>query len=121
MEYGRGLAEAILKRRLRLARLHELDDDAVREELTSIRGIGRWSADIYLLMALGRPNVWPQGDLALAQAMCEVLGLERRPTHDEQLELSAPWQPWRAVAARMLWHHYLSTPRGRAVARESRS
>jgi DNA-3-methyladenine glycosylase II len=88
----------------------------VRDELMSIRGIGRWSADIYLLMALGRPDVWPQGDLALAQALREVLRLERRPTHEEQLEICLQWQPWRAVAARLLWHHYLSTPRRLAVA-----
>jgi len=111
-DYARGLAEAVIRRRLRLRRLVELDDERVRDELTSIRGIGRWSADIYLLMALGRPDVWPQGDLALAQAMREVLGLDRRPTHEEQLEISSRWQPWRAVAARLLWHHYLSTPRG---------
>jgi DNA-3-methyladenine glycosylase II len=111
IEYARGLAEAVARRRLRLNRLVELDDEGVRAELMSIRGIGRWSADIYLLMALGRPDVWPRGDLALAQAMSEVLRLEQRPTHDEKLEISSRWQPWRAVAARLLWHHYLSTPR----------
>jgi DNA-3-methyladenine glycosylase II len=116
IDYARGLAEAIACRRLRLRRLFELDDQRVRDELMSIRGIGRWSADIYLLMALGRPDVWPQGDLALAQAMREVLRLERRPTHEEQLEISSQWQPWRAVAARLLWHHYLSTPRRLAAA-----
>jgi DNA-3-methyladenine glycosylase II len=121
MDYARGLAEAIVTRRLRLARLHKLDDEGVRNELMSIRGIGRWSADIYLLMALGRPDVWPRGDLALAQAMREVLALERRPTHEEQLEISEPWQPFRAVAARMLWHHYLSTPRSRVAAAERRA
>src|SRR5262245_51852485 len=69
IDYARGLADAVVRRRLRLRRLVELDDEDVRDELMSIRGIGRWSADIYLLMALGRPDVWPQGDLALAQAM----------------------------------------------------
>jgi DNA-3-methyladenine glycosylase II len=112
VEYARGLAEAVIRRRLRLRNLVELDDERVRDQLTAIRGIGRWSADIYLLMALGRPDIWPQGDLALAQAMREVLRLDRRPSHEEQLEISSRWQPWRAVAARLLWHHYLSTPRG---------
>jgi len=110
-DYARGLAEAILQRRFRLHRLATLEDEHARDALVSIRGIGRWSADIYLLMALGRPDVWPQGDLALAQALREVLELDRRPTHDEQLAITEPWKPWRAVAARLLWHHYLSTRR----------
>jgi DNA-3-methyladenine glycosylase II len=113
IDYSRGLASAIVERRFSLGRIARLEDDPAREQLIAMRGIGRWSADIYLLMALGRPDIWPQGDLALAQAMREVLGLERRPTHDEQLAISAAWKPWRAVAARLLWHHYLSTPRTR--------
>jgi len=110
-DYARGLAEAILRRRFRLNRLATLEDQHAREQLIAVRGIGRWSADIYLLMALGRPDVWPHGDLALAQALREVLELDRRPTYDEQLEITEPWKPWRAVAARLLWHHYLSTRR----------
>ena len=113
-DYARGLAQAILERRFRLTRLATLEDQHARDELISIRGIGGWSADIYLLMALGRPDIWPQGDLALGQALREVFDLDRRPTHDEQIEFARAWRPWRAVAARLLWHHYLSTPR-RAV------
>src|SRR5262245_38190054 len=97
-DYARGLAQAILERRFRLNRLASLEAEHARDELISIRGIGRWSADIYLLMALGRPDIWPQGDLALAQALREVFALDQRPTHDEQLEITEPWKPWRAVA-----------------------
>ena len=113
VDYARGLASAIAEGRFSLGRIARLADDLAREQLITMRGIGRWSADIYLLMALGRPDIWPQGDLALAQAMREVLSLERRPTHDEQLAITVAWKPWRAVAARLLWHHYLSTPRTR--------
>ena len=74
-------------------------------------GIGRWTADIYLLMGLGRPDVWPDGDLALAGAMRRAKGLAALPTRDEQRRVAAAWQPWRAVAARILWHAYLSGER----------
>lgn len=106
--YGRGLAEAIVRRDLNLAALNSMDDDAVRSELTKLKGIGRWTADIYLLMALLRPDVWPRGDLALALAVQHVKKLSRRPTEDELSMMSRAWQPWRSVAARLFWHHYLS-------------
>jgi len=105
--YGRHLAESIMERSLDLEALASLDDDAVKSELEKIKGIGRWTSDIYLLMVLRRPDIWPRGDLALAAAAHEVKQLERRPTQDELDSLSLAWRPWRAVAARILWHHYL--------------
>ena len=108
--YGRGLAQAILDGHLDLAKLEALDDAAVRSELMVIKGIGPWTADIYLLMALRRPDVWPIGDLALASAAWRVKGLASRPTPEELDDLGAGWRPWRAVAARLLWHYYLSAP-----------
>ncbi len=80
-----------------------------RATLLALRGIGPWSADIYYLMALRRPDVWPVGDLALAIALQEVKRLRGRPDTERQLAMSADWAPWRSVAARLLWHHYLST------------
>jgi len=106
--YGRHLARAILDGELDLRALHVKDDDTVRAELIGIKGIGRWSADIYLLMALRRPDVWPSGDLALAVAAQRVKRLASRPTRDELDAMSGAWRPWRAVAARLLWHYYLS-------------
>jgi DNA-3-methyladenine glycosylase II len=106
--YGRELAGAILGGRLNLAELGTLDDADVRSELMDIKGIGPWTADIYLLMALRRPDVWPSGDLALASAAQRVKRLAARPTPDELDTLGADWTPWRAVAARLLWHYYLS-------------
>jgi DNA-3-methyladenine glycosylase II len=109
-KYGRELAGAILDGYLNLVELETLDDEAVRSELMVVKGIGPWTADIYLLMALRRPDAWPSGDLALANAAQRVKRLASRPTPDELDALGANWRPWRAVAARLLWHYYLSNP-----------
>ena len=106
--YGRELARSIVEGLLDLDALGSMDDAAVRSELVKIKGVGRWTADIYLLMVLRRPDIWPTGDLALAVAAQKVKRLRSRPTPDELDEISAPWKPWRAVAARILWHYYLS-------------
>jgi DNA-3-methyladenine glycosylase II len=106
--YVRYLAIALVEGRLDLATLAKLDDDAARAALVSLKGIGSWTADIYLLMALRRPDVWPAGDLGLQIGMQLVKGLPRRPTADETVLLAEAWRPWRAVAARLLWHHYLN-------------
>ena len=110
--YARDLAGALADG-FDLERLADLPEDEVRSSLMRLRGIGRWTADIYLIMCLRRPDVWPHGDQALASAARELLGLPTRPTFDA-LELRArSWRPHRATAARILWHHYLSV-RGRA-------
>ena len=106
--YCRGLAAAIVNGDFRLAQLRRKSDERARDELLAIVGIGPWTADIYLLMALNKPDIWPVGDLALAEAMREIKGLETRPSGEEQLEIAEHWRPWRAVAARIHWHHYLS-------------
>lgn len=113
--YGRALARMILDGRLDLPALEHLPDDAVREALLRVPGIGNWSADIYLLMVLLRPDVWPHGDRALALSVQRVLGLQATPTYDELREMSADWQPWRAVAARLFWHDYLSRRAGKSA------
>ena len=110
--YCRALAEEIVGGRLRLADLARMDDESAHERLTRLPGVGRWTADIYLLMALGRPDVWPRGDLALARAAQRVKGLPRRPDDDELAAMAEAWRPWRAAAARLLWHDYLSRRRG---------
>lgn len=110
--YGRALATAVGDGSLDLDGLPRLDDEAARRELVAIPGIGPWTATIYLLMVLGRPDVWPVGDIALAQAVAEVKGLATRPSPEEMAELGRAWRPWRSVAARLFWHDYLSR-RGR--------
>ena len=109
--YGRHLAEAIGQGDLDLTTLNRLDDTEAKSRLMRIKGIGSWTADIYLLMAMGRPDVWPSGDLALAVAVERVKKMPRRPSPQELGALSRKWQPWRAVAARILWHFYLSHTR----------
>jgi len=111
--YGRALAVAVDSGALDLARLHGLDDEAVHESLQAIPGVGPWTSTIYLLMVLGRPDVWPVGDIALAESVGEVKGLGRRPDAAEMATLGEAWRPWRSVAARLFWHDYLRR-RGRA-------
>src|SRR5437899_3308457 len=106
--YTRLLAESLSRRHFDLRYLHELHDDAARKMLIAFKGIGNWTADIYLLSALRRPDIWPVGDLALATAVQEVKRLRTRPSPERLEKMSAPWRPWRAVAARLFWHHYLS-------------
>ena len=106
--YGRNLADAIITERLNLTELSDLDDAQAKEQLMNIKGIGPWTADIYLLMALGRPDIWPNGDIALASAVQKLKGIASRPSFEELNSMSLKWKPWRAVAARILWHYYLS-------------
>ncbi|MCB9139345.1 MAG: DNA-3-methyladenine glycosylase 2 family protein [Caldilineaceae bacterium] len=105
--YVRGMAHAILEGRFDPHTLSEMEDKAARAELIKLKGIGPWTADVYLLMALGRADVWPAGDLALQIAIQEVKGLAARPASSEMETLAEPWRPWRSVAARLLWQHYL--------------
>ena len=111
--YGRALATALVDGSLDLDGLADLDDDAAHRALVAIPGIGPWTATIYLLMVLGRPDVWPVGDIALAQAVAESRGAARRPGPVEMAVLGEVWRPWRSVAARLFWHDYLSR-RGRS-------
>lgn len=106
--YARGLAQAIVERRFDPVALEAMSDQEARSELLRLKGIGPWTADIYLLMVMGRPDIMPAGDLALQIAAQEVKGLTARPSPDELTELAEAWRPWRSVAARMLWQHYLN-------------
>ena len=106
--YARALAEALLAGRLDLAALADLPDDAVDRQLTALPGIGPWTASIYRLMVLLRPDAWPAHDIALAQSVAEMRGLAVRPSPEALATIGDAWRPYRAVAARMLWHRYLS-------------
>ena len=109
--YCHELALAVRDGRLDLGQVARAEDADGRETLLAMRGLGPWSVDVYYLMALRRPDVWPSGDLALAIAMRDVKRLPGRPGNAEQQEISAPWAPWRSVAARLLWHYYLGSRR----------
>jgi DNA-3-methyladenine glycosylase II len=108
--YFINVAQAIESGELDLDKVGRSDDETAIEQLTSIKGIGPWTAKIYLLMALGRQDVWPVGDIALATAAKNLKGLEQRPTQPELSEMAKAWRPHRATAARLLWHYYLNSP-----------
>ncbi len=101
------LAERVERGDLVLRALSSASDEEVRRQLIACHGIGPWTADVYLLMALRRPDVWPPGDLALHKALSRLLGLERMLTNQEAIEYASQWAPYRAVAARILWCGYL--------------
>jgi DNA-3-methyladenine glycosylase II len=106
--YARSLAELVLSGELNLAALPEEDDEAVAL-LTRIKGIGRWSAEIYLLFAEGRGDVWPAGDLAVQIEIGRLLGLPDRPSERYLREVAEAWRPYRGAAAILAWHSYNSS------------
>lgn len=109
--YGRALAGRIVDGTLDLDALaHAPDDDAIRT-LVQLRGIGRWSAEIYLMFALGRADVWPADDLAIQVGVQELFALPARPTRRETDAVAEAWRPHRTTAARIVWHHYLALRR----------
>lgn len=109
--YVVALAERVESGALPLRTLSKLDDSAVATLLITVPGIGPWSASIYQLMVLRRPDVWPPGDLALHKALQRLHEMPTMPTSDEATRLAERWTPWRAVAARILWHNYLDEQR----------
>lgn len=106
-DYARSLAGLVLSGELDLAALPADDEEAVAL-LTRIKGIGRWSAEIYLLFAEGRADVWPAGDLAVQVEVGRLLGLEGKPSEKRLRELAEPWRPHRGAAAVLAWHSYNS-------------
>jgi len=108
--YTLGLAQEIAEGRLDLDRLHALEDEAAILELTRIKGLGRWSAEIYLLFALQRTDIWPAGDLALQVGMQRLRGLRKRPDPKRMIKLAECWRPYRGAAAHFLWHYYAKAP-----------
>jgi len=105
--YARGLASAIVERRFSPSGLAKLGDQDAMSALVALRGFGPWSAEVYLLFALGRPDVWPAGDLALQIAVQWLKDLPERPGSRYLRDLAEAWRPWRSVAACLLWQFYL--------------
>ena len=103
--YARSLAEMVVTGALDLHALPADDEDAIAQ-LVRIKGIGRWSAEIYLLFAEGRPDIWPAGDLAVQIETGRILGLPERPSEKATRALADAWRPHRGAAAIMAWHHY---------------
>lgn len=109
--YARGLAEAVVTGAIDLDGLTRLPDEAVAEQLVALKGIGRWSAEIYLLFALGRADAFPADDLALMIGAQRLKRLEDRPNRKALTEIAKAWRPWRGPAALLLWHYYSATGR----------
>jgi len=110
--YVRGVAQEIMVGEFDLEDIESMDNSQARERLMGVRGIGPWTADTYLLFSLRRADAWPSGDIALAKAIQELRRLVTIPSYEEIDQIADRWRPWRAVAARILWHYYLSE-RGR--------
>lgn len=121
--YGRDLAAAFADGRLAIAKLRRLDDEAAIAALSAVKGIGRWSAEVFLLFSLQRPDVMPAQDLALMVAAQRLKRLKERPTPKQLLKIAETWRPYRSYGARMLWHYYRNgaplplTARGKTNAR----
>ena len=104
--HARALAAAFAEGRLDEVGLAAMEDEAAIAAIAAVRGMGRWSAEVYLLFALEREDVFPAGDLALAGAAAALKGLAARPGPVALRALAEPWRPWRGLAARLLWHHW---------------
>jgi DNA-3-methyladenine glycosylase II len=112
IEYGRALATTIVSGEFGLANLSTLPEEEARASLISHKGIGRWSAEIYLLFALGRTDVWPADDLAVAVAVQKLKSLNERPNRERMEAIAEPWRPWRGIVALLMWQYYRGAPFG---------
>ena len=108
--YLRSLAEHVISGELELARLSELDDDTVISELTAVKGLGLWSADMFLMFHLDRPDVMPVGDLGIRRAIELAYSLDALPDPEQMLAISEPWRPYRTLACRYLWRSLRNEP-----------
>ena len=110
VDYGRSLAAHMLDGHLDAAALNHLSDKDVIAQITAVKGLGRWSADIYMLFALGRADVWPAEDLAVQEALKRLKNLRKRPDRARSERLIRKWRPYRGVGALFLWHYYKGAP-----------
>ena len=106
--YGRELAKSLISGRLDLDKLAELEGPQIRKALKSIKGIGDWTADIYLIETILHPDIWPAGDLAMMKSYQKLKRLKTLPQKEEAIRIGEKYKPWRSVAARLLWHYYIN-------------
>lgn len=118
--YCRELAKRIDTGTFSLRRLARENDAKAREQLMTLKGIGAWTADVYLLFALGRCDIWPPGDIALINEVKRLKHLAGDATDQDVQQISAKWRPWRSVAARIIWHSYLRQRRPHTRAKRQR-
>jgi DNA-3-methyladenine glycosylase II len=109
--YIKYLAEAILSGQVDLRAFEKMPDDEIRAQLTTLKGIGNWTVDVYLMFVLQRADIFPVGDLAAVNALKRVKGLPAQTSREELVSVAEQWKPYRTVATMLLWHYYLSAPR----------
>ncbi|MDQ2101502.1 DNA-3-methyladenine glycosylase family protein [Azospirillum isscasi] len=125
--YARGLARTVADGGLDFDAIHGMDDEEAIAALVALKGIGRWTAEIYLMMAMERPDIWPVGDLAIQLGVQRLKGWAEKPTPAQLLAVAEPWRPHRSLAAKLVWHHYVAlqeqakamkTPKGKKTPKE---
>jgi DNA-3-methyladenine glycosylase II len=116
--YARHLAEAIESKQFNLKTLENLSDDVVREKIVALKGLGNWSADIYLMFVLQRADLFPPGDLAAVNALKAIKKLPKDVSKEKLATITARWAPYRTVATMILWHYYLSIRTNKTSAKE---
>lgn len=105
--YAKELATAVTTKKLQLKKFPEMNDEEVRLQLTSVKGIGNWTTDVYLMHALQRTDLFPLGDIALVNSLKETKQLHPHVSKEEMLAIAEPWRPYRTIAAMILWHAYI--------------
>lgn len=110
VSYIQGLCDAIINDEFDPDLLETLENDEVKKRITTLKGFGPWSAEIYLMFSLQRPDIFPSGDLALLQSLQRLKGLKEKPKPKQAQEIIAHWSPWRSVGSLFLWHYYHGAP-----------
>ena len=110
VSYGRGLCEAVLTGTLDVDALPTMSDEEAQAAIVSLKGFGRWSAEMYLMFSLGRQDIWPADDLAVQEGVKRLKGLAERPGQKEMDKIAEQWRPHRAAVAIFLWHFYSNAP-----------
>lgn len=109
--YIKYMAEAIISGQINLEEFPAMPDDDVRAKLVALKGIGNWTADVYMISALHRADIFPIGDLAVVNALKRLKGLPKETAPEQLLVIAENWKPYRTIAAKLLWHYYLSAPK----------
>lgn len=108
--YGRGLSQAVQTGALDFERMETMTDEEVLKVLTALKGLGRWSAEMYMISSLGRPDIWPADDLAVQEGVRRMKGLKKRPGSKEMDIIAEPWRPHRTAVTIFIWHYYRNAP-----------
>ena len=106
ISYLQGIANACITRDLDFTTLHRMNDEDLRKELCKIKGIGKWTADCYLMASLSRPDIWPENDIGLQEGVKKLKNLNERPSVEDMTTIASNWRPFRSVAANLIWADY---------------